>query len=269
MSDQQVIYEIPGVSEIETQKEHVYLVNEISELTFDIYRPIFSPTNFPLPVVIFVFGFADSVMLAKRGYKLKDSGQYVSWSRLVAASGCAAITYETNQPERDILKLINHIQQNTESLQIDRNKIGLWACSGNVPTALSVLMQEAHDYLRCIVMYYGAMLDWPESQIVADAAAEAGFANPCQMKTHEDLPSDVPMMIVRAGQDYPPLNETIDRFLTEAVKRNLPLTFVNHANGKHGFDISDETLQSQRIIKQTLAFMREHLSEKDGWNSGI
>jgi hypothetical protein len=263
LPDQQVVYEIPGVSEIETQKEQVYLVDEISELTFDTYRPIASPTNILLPVVIFVFGFADSVMLEKRGYRLKDAGQYVSWSRLVAASGCAAITYETNQPERDILKLIHHIQQNAESLQIDRNKIGLWACSGNVPTALSVLMQEVHDYLKCIVMYYGAMLDWQGSQFVADAAAEAGFANPCQVNTFDDLPNDVPMMIVRAGHDYPPLNETINRFLAEAVTRNLPLTFINHPTGKHGFDILDETLYSQRIIKQTLAFIRGHLSEKD------
>lgn len=253
MSEQQVSYRIPGMDDVHVEQGHVYH----AELTMDIYRPMLSG---PSPVVIFVFGFPDAVLLANRGQKLKDRGQSLSWSRLVAASGLTAITYETANPAQDVLNLITYIRDNAETLNIDRNRIGLWSCSGNVPTVLSVLMQQSHDFLKCAVMYYGFMLDWEGSHIVAEAAANFRFVNPNENKTYDDLPLDIPLFIARAGLDsLPIINATIDHFLGEAVSRNLPLTFVNYASGQHGFDVVDSSFRSQEIIKDTLKFMTEHL----------
>lgn len=257
MSEHQVSYSIPAMDNVVIEQGHVYH----AELTMDIYRPRLSG---PSPVVIFVFGFPDAVMVENRGQKLKESGQYVSRSRLVAASGLTAVTYETTNPAQDILHLLTYIRENAEMFNIDRNKIGLWSCSGNVPTALSVLMQESRDYLKCAVMYYGFMLDWEGSHIVAEVAANLGFANPNESRTYDDLPLDIPLFIARAGLDSLPfINATIDRFLSEAVSRNLPLTLVNYATGKHGFDVVDSSVRSQEIVKDTLKFMIEHLQESD------
>lgn len=96
---------------------------------------------------------------------------------------------------------------------------------------------------------------------VAEAAKQFGFVNPCAGKSVDDLLQDVPLFIVRAGQDqFPHLNEMIDRFVARALARNLPVTVVNHAAAPHAFDLMHDSETSREIIRQMLAFMRFHLS---------
>ena len=57
----------------------------------------------------------------------------------------------------------------------------------------------------------------------------------------------------------PHLNETIDRFLARALKLNLSLSFVNHAEAPHAFDVMHDSDLSREIIRQILAFLRFHL----------
>jgi hypothetical protein len=90
---------------------------------------------------------------------------------------------------------------------------------------------------------------------VAAAAAQFRFANPNAGRTVNDLRADVPLFIARAGQDeMPGLNAALDAFVTAALARDLPLTLVNHAGGRHAFDIFDDTDRSHEVIKAVLAF---------------
>ena len=41
---------------------------------------------------------------------------------------------------------------------------------------------------------------------------------------------------------------------------NLPITFVNHAEGPHAFDLFDDSRTSRDILRQTLRFLRQHLT---------
>jgi acetyl esterase/lipase len=187
-------------------------------------------------------------------------GAYTSWGRLAAASGLIAITYANREPAADIHALLQFVRQNAGPLGIDENRIGFWSCSGNVPLTLSVLMREAKDYLKCAALCYGLMLDLDGSTVVTEASKTWGFVNPCEGKSVDDLPPQLPLFIVRAGQDqFPRLNETIDRFLAKAVARNLPVTFTNHRAAPHAFDLFDDSDASHEIIRQVLAFMRFHL----------
>lgn len=52
---------------------------------------------------------------------------------------------------------------------------------------------------------------------------------------------------------------TIDRFLTHAVQRNLPVTLVNHHNGPHAFDIEDDSHATRVVIRQILVFLQLQL----------
>jgi len=136
----------------------------------------------------------------------------------------------------------------------------VWACSGNVPNALLVLMEQGRNYLKCAVLCYGIMLDIDGSTDVAESAGRWGFVNSSAGKSVNDLPKHLPLFIVRAGQDeMPHLNETIDRFLAKALICNLPVTFANHASGPHAFDVMHDSETSREIIRQILAFMRFHL----------
>ena len=54
----------------------------------------------------------------------------------------------------------------------------------------------------------------------------------------------------------PGLNATIDRFVAEALRLNLPLTLVNRATAPHAFDLVDETDISSETVKRMLGFLR-------------
>ena len=80
-------------------------------------------------------------------------------------------------------------------------------------------------------------------------------------RTMAELRRDVPLLITRAGRDqFPAMNASIDRFITHALIDNLPITLVNHAEGPHAFDLFDDSRASRDIVRQTLRFLRQHLT---------
>ena len=78
--------------------------------------------------------------------------------------------------------------------------------------------------------------------------------------TIEDLRSDVPLLIVRAGKDqFEAMNASIDPFVAAALRHNLPLTCINHPSGPHAFDLFDDSRAAQIVVRQVLAFLALHL----------
>ena len=261
IAKKKVVYQIPDADAIIIRRDAQYRFTDAGVLTMDIYYPPDSRSEARIPAIIFVSGYPDPGFQKILGCKLKEMESYISWGKLTAASGLVAITYATGkEPAADIHALLQHVRQNAALLGIDADRIGLWACSGNVPNALSLLMREGGDYLKCAVLCYGLMLDLGGATSVAEAAKQWGFVNPCAGKSVADLAQNIPLFIVRAGQDeMPHLNETMDRFLSEALTYNLAITLVNHATAPHAFDIMQDSESSREIIRQILAFMRFHL----------
>jgi hypothetical protein len=255
-----VVYKIPGMDKVTIRRDAKYQVADDYALTMDLYYPCDSKSEARIPAVVFVLGYSDSGFQRIVGCKQKEMGSYISWGQLAAASGLVAITYTTREPTTDIRALLLHIRQNADRLGIDKDRIGVWACSGNVPMALAVLMQEDRDFLKCAVLCYGIMLDLEGATSVAEASKKWGFVNPSAGKTVDDLSRDIPLFIARAGLDENPhLNETLDRFMASALVCNLPMTFVNHPTAPHAFDVSNDSETSCEVIRQILAFMRFHL----------
>jgi dienelactone hydrolase len=178
----------------------------------------------------------------------------------MAASGMVAITYTNREPKSDCYALLEHLRENSAALGIDAGRMGIWASSGNVPLALSVLMGTAFPNVKCAAFCYGLILDLDGATSVAQAAQMFGFANASAGKTLDDLRRDVPMLIVRAGQDNPPLNEAIDRFITKSLSHNLPITCVNYPDAPHAFDLLLDNEYSREVIRQVVAFLRFHLA---------
>jgi hypothetical protein len=259
-----VVYEIPGMEAVSVRRDIVYRTTAAGDLTLDLYSP--PKTSVPLPAVVFVPGYSDPGAEARLGCKFKEMGSYISWARLTAASGMAAITYSNREPIADLDAVMRFIRENALSLGIDGGRIGIWAASGNVPLALSLLMKtkEPREYPRCAVLAYGLMLDLDGASGVAESAKIWGFTNPCSGKSVADLESQVPLFIARAGQDQiPHLNQALDAFVVKALESNLPLTLANHPTGPHAFDLFDDSPTSRAIICQILEFMRSQLSAKD------
>lgn len=261
ITKRRVVCELPGVDAVRIQLDVPYRATDPGSLTMDIYYPPDSETGARAPAVIFVSGYSDVGFQKMVGCKLKEMASYISWAQLTAASGMAAIAYSALEPAADVDALLRYVRENASSLGIDENRIGVWACSGNAPNALSVLMSQDREYLKCAVLCYPVTLDLEGSTSTAESAARFGFAYPCAGKSIDDLPRDLPLFIARAGQDETPhLNETLDRFVAKAVANNLPITFINHSSAPHAFDILDDSETSREIIRQILAFMKFHLA---------
>jgi hypothetical protein len=260
MTTKTVVYQIPGMEDVTIRRDVQYGEAGAGDRTMDLYYPPGSLGGAPAPAVLFVTGYPDQGFQAMLGCKLKEMGSYISWGKLAAASGLVAITYANREPATDARAVLQYVRENAASLGIDEKRIGVWSCSGNVPNALSVLMQESPDPLKCAVLCYGIMLDLDGSTCVAESAWQWKFANPAAGKSVDDLPRDLPLLIVRAGRDeFPHLNETIDRFVAKALARNLPVTLVNHAEAPHAFDLLQDSETSREVIRQILTFLRFHL----------
>jgi AraC family transcriptional regulator len=253
-----VVYHVPGMDAVAIQRDVEYQTSDAGHLTMDLYRPPDWKANTRLPAVIFVIGYSDLGAERMLGCKFKEMESYITWAKLVAASGLIGITYENHDPMGDLDALLRHIHENAEALGIDWQRIGLWSCSGNVPRALDALMQKQD--LKCAALCYGVTLDLDGSSGVAEAAKMWRFANPTAGKSVRDLPPDVPLFIARGGCDeVPQLNEALDRFITHALAANLPITVANHATGPHAFDMLHDSETTRDIIRQILAFLRLHL----------
>lgn len=260
ISKRTVACRIPGTDEVKVSRDVEYHAGDAGALTMDIYHPPDWRRGTRTPAVVIVAGFPDPGFETKVGCKFKEMGSTISWARLMAASGLAAIAYTNREAATDVHALLRYVGRHAEELGIDADRVGLWASSGNVPVALSALMREGAGRLRCAVLCYGYTLDVGGADAVAVAAEAWGFANPCAGKSVADLPKELPLFVARAGRDeIPRLNETLDRFLSEALTHNLPLTLVNHPTAPHAFDLFDDGETTREIIAQILAFMRFHL----------
>jgi tetratricopeptide (TPR) repeat protein len=233
---QPVVLTLPGMEKAEVRRDVVYKAEGDLKLKLDLYLPPGTPASARLPVVIFVNGVGDPPAGAPVP-PLKEWGQYTSWPRLVAASGMAAVTYQSRGEEADADSddLLDYVRRNAAALRVDENRLSLWSCSANVRVGLSATMQPGRNYIRSAVFYYGLM----------------------------SLPAvrpEVPIFVARAGYDNPQLNQTLDAYVRRALDAEAQVTLVNYADGQHAFDVRDDTERSREIVRQTLDFIKFHFT---------
>lgn len=247
-----VLHDIAGSADVGLETGHRYLT-EAGPLPFDLYRPPHAAG--PLPAVVFVSGYPDPGMAAMVGRPLKDWESYRAWARMVAASGLIAITYLNGTPA-DGAALLRHLHQSADSLGIDPSRIGLWACSGNGPTALALLAREP---VTCAALLYPVTIDVDGATGVAELARQIHFALPAL--TLAELPRERPLLLVRAGRDTTPgLDPALLRFVAAARAHGLALTVLEHAEAPHAFDLLDDSPRTHEVIDEVLGFLRRTLT---------
>lgn len=243
------LYLCPGVNRVVVQRDVEFRGADGEPLSMDVYSQAGARSD--SPAVVIASGYRDEGFRSHVGCRFKEMGSSVSWAEAIAASGMRAITYTNQRPADDFRAVVDAV-----SAQTDR--IGIWASSGNGPVALSALMDRGTGFGRvvCAELFYAFTL----GDEVATAAASFGFANPCSGGAVDDLRGDVPLFVARAGQDQcAGLNRALDVFVADGLRRNLPLTVVNHADGPHAFDLVHDSPTTRIIALQALQFLRVHL----------
>ena len=117
--------------------------------------------------------------------------------------------------------------------------------------------------LASMVQLEAGVAEYNLPDFVADIQKTYRFANASAGKRVDDVRNDVPLLVARSGQDqFPGLNESLDNFVRGALRCNLRMTLVNHADAPHGFDLFHDSDTTREIIRQILTFLRFHLSKE-------
>ena len=254
-----VVYSIPGVDAVTVRRDVPYRTTESGTLGFDVYYPPGAAAVTPLPAVLFVYGYSDAGVPNVFGRTFKETGHPVSWARLIAASGVVAVLYSNREPVDDVQAILAHLREEATGLGIDGGRIGLFASSANVPLAVWLLMQADRQEIRCSVLSCGYMLDLNGATSVADMQKLFPFANPAAGKTMDDVRTDVPLLVVRAGRDQFGVNTSLDGFIAGALQKDLPVRMINHAGAPHAFDLFEDSEATREIIQEILRFIQFHL----------
>ncbi len=164
----------------------------------------------------------------------------------------------------DVSDAVAYVRANAEALGIDGDRLCLAAFSAGGPM-LSPSMRDRPPHVRCLVAFY-AFMDVGQSEphrrhetpeTVRDLSPITHLA--------DEAGRIAPLFVARAGLDaVPTMNDSIDRFVREAVSKNAAVTVYNHPRGVHGFDNQTDDARSREIIRAALEFMKTHLGVSGG-----
>lgn len=257
-----VVYQVPGMDSVTVKSDLKYTTTDDPNLLMDVYIPPRLAKTERRPAVVFIHGGAGAQ------FKPKDWGIYKSWGRLIAASGMIAVTFTHRlgypkpllaEAASDVTAAINYIRANADSLNINKERLCLAAYSAGGPL-LSLGMRDRPEYVRCLVSFY-AFLDIQQSD------SHRANETPEMLKSFSpitylanDAGKLAPMFVARAGLDeVPAMNDSIDRFISEAMSKNASIIVANHPQGVHGFDNQTDDERSREIIRSAIDFMKLHL----------
>lgn len=227
-----LVWPQPGLEQVAERHDVEYGRPADRALRLDAFTPAAPPPAGGRPVVLFVSGFGDDPERP-----LKNWGIYQSWLRTMAARGYVALMGETDRADvaGSLAAQLAWLRAHAGDLGVDTGRIGLWACSGNVPAALELAMSStAGEELRMAALLYGA----------GEVAR---------------IRADLPVLLVIAGRDAPGLIEAERRLATGAVEAAAPWTVVEAPTLSHAFDAFDRSAASLATVRQVLSYFDAQL----------
>jgi acetyl esterase/lipase len=255
LAKKRLVYQIPGMEQVPVQKDITFKTVERLALKMDVYYPRGTEQGMTRPAVILVSG-DPSPQFVERS---KDTGIYISYGQLIAASGLVAVTFNHRSLEgytklhevgSDVDDLVSYVRENSKSLGVDADALCIWAFSSGPLYGLRTAMRGAPAYIRCIISYYGGMSILNRNYFSYTPEEEPMMQEFSPVHYLREVPEGIaPLFVVKSGIDQPALNESIDEFVQKASAHNISITFMNHPTGSHGFDILNDDARSREIIR--------------------
>ena len=236
-----LVLRVDGQERASVRRDIVYKTVDTVTLRADVYLPAAIRPGERVPVVLYSSGGSFGAFGAR------ETTVYRQYGELAAAHGLAGVTFDKRSrpgaqgltdATQDIDDLIAFLRRNADTLRIDPDRICLWGFSAGGRYVYAAL-RDTEPRFRCVVAYYGM----------------GGYELLRQVTALGDrIP---PILVARAGLDD--FNMAIDLFVHEAVNRNVRIELHNYPDGRHAFDVLDDTDRSRDIMRRTFAFMREQL----------
>jgi dienelactone hydrolase len=210
-------YPAPPAAAIEVLADHAY-----GALQMDVYRP--RAAGPPLPVLVFS-NLATGAQRSNTFYK--------SWAEIAASRGLVAVLPDLRAEsfEKDFDAVLAYLAANAAAIGGDRERVAVYAGSGNVYRTLPLAQDPRRTTLKSAVMYYGGG----------------------DVKTFRQ---DLPLLFVRAGLDRPPVNRSMQELAALALTQNAPVTVLNYSGGHHAFEIVDDEDATREVMDRTIEFVK-------------
>jgi len=225
-----LLYRHPNMDEVEKRQDVIYKVSDEKLLKLDVYYS--NNTNLSnIPTVVVVHG--SSTM-----ENIKDIKLFQSWGKVLAASGLNTVVFNWSPEERpdDIKDLIYFLLGNSNELQLNISNINIFAFSSGVEIGIKNIMEINTGFINKIITYYGKL----DSSII-------------KMIDKSCLPK---FLIVMGSLDdvYP--FDCNDNFIKEVRNLGCEVELILHTKGEHGFEVYNEGEETNRIIEETIKFIK-------------
>jgi acetyl esterase/lipase len=253
---------LPAPEGARVLRDIVYFSDERGPLHLDAYRP--AATTAMQPAVLLVNGDADEATIARA----KDWAVFRSYGEHLAARGIVGVPFTHHSAELgqrypevalQVTAAIKYVRQHAVELEVDADRLGVWAFSAAGPFALAPLLRVRPAWLRAVAGFYtiwdlAPYRDLPEPP--SESRVEQWSATNALGSSADRLP---PIFVARAGRDGPRFKASADLFVARALRLDADLEVHDHPTGQHAFDILDDDLRSRGIIVAALTFFAERL----------
>ncbi|MHB8631613.1 MAG: alpha/beta hydrolase, partial [Candidatus Limnocylindria bacterium] len=240
-----------------------YHADERGALLLDAYRP--DRPGGPWPGVLLVNGDAPEPVIARA----KDWGVFRSYGEHLAARGIVGLPFNHRSTEggactgavaREVAAAIAYVRGHATELEVDADRIGVWAFSAAGPFGIAPLLRDRPTYLRALAGFYAIwdLAPFRDTDVPpSEASIQEWSATAALGDSATGLP---PIFVARAGRDGPRIMSGTDRFLARALALDLDVQLHNHPTGQHGFDIRDDDARSREIVGAALDFFVERFA---------
>lgn len=226
-----LLYRCPNMDAVEKRQDVVYKTINEKLLKLDVYYSI--NTNLSnIPTVIVVHG-SSSIE------DIKDIKLFQSWGKVLAASGFNTVVFNWRPEENpeDIKDLIYFILDNSDELKLNVSNISIFAFSSGVEIGIKNVMEINTGFINKIITYYGKI----ESSII-------------ELINTSHLPK---FFIAMGALDDIYHSDCNNKFIKEARELGCEIEFILHSAGEHGFEVFNEGEETNKIIEQTIRFVKK------------
>ena len=186
---------------------------------------------------------------------------YTSFGRVLAAEGLAAVNFDKRlardrasvvTASDDTLALVDYLKNNATKYGLDTSRLCSWHFSAGGTVAGTMLGDKSPA--SCVVLTY-TILSFGDGDRDAQLAPHSAL-----VQARERGDRFPPTLVVRAGRDAKPLNDSIDAFVAAGLAKNGPVSLINYPAGDHGFEILNDTDETRRVIAQSIAWVKSRLN---------
>ena len=260
-----VVYSVPGMDKAQVRRDIVYKSVDTErgklDLKLDIYLPSGAKQGNSLPAVVLISGGG----IEGAPYDWRDGGVYQSYGRILAASGFVGVSYSKRYAPgpaaengiADTRDLVAYLREHAADFHIDKDRVAYWAFSAGGGVLASILAESA-PATRGVLCFY-CVAEASVSGLSAEDAEKKRRVFSSVYQLQQGGHRFPPLFIARAGLDNPNLNAGLDALVSAALAKNLSVEVLNHASGRHAFDILDDNDRSRDIIARAVQFLRTNL----------